>query len=54
MRQCDATTIASTYSDSHRCLKRHGLKKVGRRILCAHHYAAMSRKDDSAVRHWNT
>lgn len=39
MRQCDAITPASTYTESHRCLKRHGLKKLYGRTLCPHHYA---------------
>ena len=44
MRQCDAKTLSSTYSDAHRCLKSTGLKKVGKRSLCMHHRTMRSRK----------
>ena len=37
MKQCEATTRASTYADTHRCLKKHGIERVGGRYLCAHH-----------------
>ncbi len=37
MKQCEAMTRSSTYSATHRCLKRNGVKKIGRRYLCAHH-----------------
>lgn len=40
MRQCEAWTLASTYTLAHRCLKTSGLKKVGKRWLCAHHRKA--------------
>jgi hypothetical protein len=40
MKQCEATTRASTYSKSHRCLKKSGVKKIGKRYLCAHHMNA--------------
>ena len=33
MNTCAALVPANTYTDAHRCLKRHGL----RRGLCAHH-----------------
>lgn len=39
MKQCDAMTLASTYSQAHRCLKTKGLKVVKRRRLCSHHRA---------------
>jgi len=44
MSQCDAQTLPSTYSDSHRCLKRSGLKKIGKRTLCLHHRNMRGRK----------
>lgn len=44
MNQCDATTGASTYSDAHRCLKRHGIEKTGEKNLCAHHRSMSSQK----------
>lgn len=37
MKQCEATTRASTYSGAHRCHKKNGVKKIGKRYLCAHH-----------------
>jgi hypothetical protein len=37
VKQCDATTLVSTYSSAHRCLKKSGIQKVGARFLCAHH-----------------
>lgn len=40
LRQCQALTVANTYSPSHRCLKRQGLRKVGALYLCSHHRAA--------------
>ena len=43
MKQCDATTLASTYTRAHRCLKTKGLKLVKRRRLCSHHRAAAVR-----------
>jgi len=37
MKQCQAVTVASTYSAAHRCLKSSvGPKKSGR-SLCTHH-----------------
>lgn len=42
-RQCQAVTLASTYSSSHRCLKRHGVLKTGAAYLCSHHRAAAAR-----------
>ncbi|MBI5239035.1 MAG: hypothetical protein HY926_01045 [Elusimicrobia bacterium] len=44
MTQCDARTLPSTYSESHRCLKSAGLKKVGKRTLCPHHRNMRGRK----------
>jgi hypothetical protein len=35
--QCEAVTLASTYSQSHRCLKKAGIKRLGKRRLCLHH-----------------
>ncbi|MFA6003189.1 MAG: hypothetical protein WC881_03895 [Elusimicrobiota bacterium] len=35
--QCEAMTLASTYTPAHRCLNRHGVQGVGGRHLCAHH-----------------
>jgi hypothetical protein len=35
--QCDAITLASTYTVSHRCLKINGVRKTGKKNLCAHH-----------------
>lgn len=43
-KQCEAVTLASTYSDAHRCLKRRGVKKTGKRRLCAHHQAMAARR----------
>ena len=40
MKQCDAVTLASSYSLAHPCLKKNGIKKVGKKQLCAHHRAA--------------
>lgn len=37
MTQCDARTLTSTYSTPHRCMKRSGVKRIGKRNLCAHH-----------------
>lgn len=42
--QCEADTPASTYTSAHRCLKRHGVKKAGRKSLCAHHREMASRR----------
>ena len=39
MKQCDATTLASSYSSAHPCLKKNGIKKVGKKRFCAHHRA---------------
>jgi hypothetical protein len=41
--QCEATTLATTYSAAHQCLKNKGVKKEGKRRLCAHHRAAAAR-----------
>ncbi|MDE1976565.1 MAG: hypothetical protein KGL04_08405 [Elusimicrobia bacterium] len=38
-RQCQAVTLAGTYSPSHRCLKRSGVLRQGAAYLCAHHRA---------------
>jgi hypothetical protein len=38
--QCDAITLASTYSAPHRCLKTKGLVTVKKRRLCPHHRSA--------------
>ncbi|MFA6316160.1 MAG: hypothetical protein WC943_01985 [Elusimicrobiota bacterium] len=37
MKQCDAMTLRSTYTAAHRCLKKTGVRKVGKKNLCAHH-----------------
>jgi GTP cyclohydrolase I len=42
-RQCQAVTVASTYSASHRCLKQHGVQRSGASYLCSHHRAAAAR-----------
>jgi len=42
-KQCEATTLASAYTEAHRCLKSHGVKKTGERQLCAHHRAKHAR-----------
>jgi hypothetical protein len=44
-KQCEATTLVSTYSDSHRCLKKRGVKQAGKRALCVHHQNMEARKD---------
>ena len=44
MSQCDAQTLASTYSDAHRCLKSTGLKRIGKRTLCMHHRTMSGKK----------
>ncbi len=43
LRQCQALTLAGTYSPSHRCLKRSGLRKIGAILLCTHHRALAGR-----------
>ena len=43
-KQCEATTLTSTYSQAHRCLKNKGVKQVGKRKLCAHHQTMQTRK----------
>ncbi|UPT72803.1 MAG: hypothetical protein M0D55_12825 [Elusimicrobiota bacterium] len=43
-KQCDAVTPASTYTEAHRCLKKSGLKKSGKRRLCAHHKSMEERR----------
>lgn len=50
MRQCDATTLATTYSHPHRCSKVHGLRRVGGRVLCAHHRPGEPTLDEAAGR----
>jgi hypothetical protein len=37
MPQCQATTLASSYSPSHRCLRTTGLRKIRHRHLCVVH-----------------
>lgn len=37
MKQCEAVAPASTYTSSHRCLKRSVGPKSGKRRLCSHH-----------------
>ncbi|MFA5140243.1 MAG: hypothetical protein WC728_13510 [Elusimicrobiota bacterium] len=44
MKQCEAKTLSSTYSETHRCLKSTGLKKIGKRYLCAHHRSMQGRR----------
>lgn len=41
--QCEATTLASTYADAHRCLKDNGVRRLGKQRLCAHHRAMAER-----------
>lgn len=45
-RQCQAVTLAGTYSSSHRCLKRNNVHKAGAAFLCSHHRAMISRLRD--------
>lgn len=40
MKQCEALTLASSYSAAHRCLKVRGIKKMGPLQLCSHHRSA--------------
>jgi hypothetical protein len=47
MKQCDATTLHSTYSRAHRCLKKTGVKNVGKKNLCLHHRSMAVRKSPS-------
>lgn len=42
-RQCQAVTLAGTYSTSHRCLKRNNVLKAGAAYLCSHHRAMSDR-----------
>ncbi|MBI5882415.1 MAG: hypothetical protein HZB91_04850 [Elusimicrobia bacterium] len=44
MKQCDATTLHSTYSRAHRCLKKTGVKNMGKKNLCPHHRTMEDRK----------
>jgi hypothetical protein len=44
MKQCEAVTVASTYSAVHRCLKRSVGPKAGKRRLCRHHKSMAARK----------
>lgn len=44
MKQCEAVTVASTYSSAHRCLKRSVDPKSGKRRLCRHHKSMAARK----------
>jgi hypothetical protein len=42
--QCEATTLESTYSRAHRCLKKTaGKKRTGRRGLCPAHQSMADR-----------
>ncbi len=41
--QCHAVTLASTYSDAHRCLKKIDLSRAGKKIHCAHHLSMGAR-----------
>mgnify|MGYP001594481362 CR=1 FL=1 len=49
MKQCDATTLHSTYSVAHRCLKKTGVRNVGKKNLCLHHRAMAGRKTTPAA-----
>jgi len=42
--QCEAITLVSTYSEAHRCFNKRGIKKVGKRHLCANHKNMEERK----------
>jgi hypothetical protein len=42
-RQCQAVTLAGTYSSSHRCLKNTNVHKAGAAYLCPHHRAMADR-----------
>jgi hypothetical protein len=43
--QCEATTLESTYSRAHRCLKKKaGKKKSGAKALCSAHQAIQDRR----------
>lgn len=44
--QCEATTLASTYSRAHRCLKKKAgkKKKAGARALCSAHQVIEDRR----------
>lgn len=41
IRQCEAMTVASTYTAAHRCLKMGKWKRIGARRLCTHHRLAL-------------
>ncbi len=41
--QCEAVTLAGTYSDAHRCLKKTDLRRPGNKSLCAHHLGMRAR-----------
>jgi hypothetical protein len=43
VKQCSATTIPTTYSQPHRCVKTHGLTKLWGRYFCPHHLHAAQR-----------
>lgn len=43
MKQCEATTLASSYSEAHQCLKTAGVKSAGKSRLCAHHQRMAAR-----------
>lgn len=44
MKQCEAVAPASTYTSSHRCLKRSVGPKSGKRRLCSHHKSMAARR----------
>ena len=46
--QCEAVTLVSTYSESHRCLKTKGILKTGQRRLCAHHRMMEERRSSAS------
>lgn len=50
MKQCEAMTQPSYYSKAHRCLKKNGVKKIGKRYLCAHHKNTNIQDAASAVK----
>ena len=44
MKQCEATTLSSSYSQAHRCLKMRPVQKKAKLHLCAHHESMDARK----------
>lgn len=50
MKQCDAKTLPSTYATAHQCLKTSGVKKIGKRNLCAHHQTMGVKNSDEFKR----